>query len=379
MQTLLSLDSPGWPQPSAAGSLCVMTSAATEREIPALPARAGDFPQLRYMGSKHRLLPWIHSVLGELRFESCMDAFSGSGAVAYLMKTMGKQVTACDFLNFPSQISRATVENSAETLSAGDLTALVRENPGRKAFIEETFGGVFFTPADLRFLDTLWSNIRELESPARRALAIAAAVRACVKRQPRGVFTITGDTSKYDDGRRDLHMSLEEHFLESAAAYNAAVFDNGKVHRAIRSDVFDAPTGVDLVYLDPPYVPRADDNCYIKRYHFLEGLASYWTDEGTEIRFDTKARKIAKRFTPFSYRRTAVDAFDRMFAHFSGSTIVLSYSSNGFPDLDVLVELLSRYKRTVQVFARPHRYHFGTHDNVAETRAAVQEYLIVGE
>jgi hypothetical protein len=31
------------------------------------------------------------------------------------------------------------------------------------------------------------------------------------------------------------------------------------------------------------------------------------------------------------------------------------------------------------VFARPHRYHFGTHDNVAKTRAAVQEYLIVGE
>ena len=33
---------------------------------------------------------------------------------------------------------------------------------------------------------------------------------------------------------------------------------------------------VDLVYLDPPYVPRADDNCYIKRYHFLEGLSTYW-------------------------------------------------------------------------------------------------------
>jgi DNA adenine methylase/adenine-specific DNA-methyltransferase len=36
------------------------------------------------------------------------------------------------------------------------------------------------------------------------------------------------------------------------------------------------PKGVDLVYLDPPYVPRSDDNCYMKRYHFLEGLSCYW-------------------------------------------------------------------------------------------------------
>lgn len=356
-----------------------MTSAATELTTADLPTRAAAFPQLRYMGSKHRLLPWIHSVLGTLRFESSLDAFSGSGAVAYLLKTMGKQVTACDFLNFPFQIARAAVENPGELLSGDDLAGLTAANPGRRTFIETTFGGVFFTPADLRFLDTLWSNLPRLESPGLRALAIAAAVRACVKRQPRGVFTITGDAAKYDDGRRDLRLGLEEHFMESARAYNATVFDNGRRNLALRSDVFAAPADVDLVYLDPPYVPRADDNCYIKRYHFLEGLSSYWTDEGTEIIFETKARKIAKRYTPFSYRRTAVDAFDRMFRHFAESTIVLSYSSNGFPDLDVLVSLLKRYKHDVEVFERPHRYHFGTHGRVAETRAAVREYLIVGE
>jgi DNA adenine methylase/adenine-specific DNA-methyltransferase len=380
MQTTLALGSPGWPELSPEGNFQGMSTAAIPpSQAPALPTRAGDFPQLRYMGSKHRLLPWIHSVLRELRFESGLDAFSGSGAVAYLLKAMGKQVTACDFLNFPYQITSATVENSAETLSDDQLEELTSANPGRRSFIEDTFGGVFFTPADLRFLDTLWSNVARLDSPALRALAISAAVRACVKRQPRGVFTVTGDAAKYDDGRRDLKMSLKEHFVESSRAYNAAVFDNGRRSHALRADVFDAPTDADLVYLDPPYVPRADDNCYIKRYHFLEGLSSYWTDEGTEIRFDTKARKIAKRFTPFSYRRTAVDAFDRMFRRFAESTIVLSYSSNGFPDLDVLVSLLKRYKRDVQVFERPHRYHFGTHGNVAEARAAVREYLIVGE
>ena len=40
-----------------------------------LPPRVKDFPELRYMGSKHRLLPWIHSVLDTLDFETASDPF----------------------------------------------------------------------------------------------------------------------------------------------------------------------------------------------------------------------------------------------------------------------------------------------------------------
>ena len=172
-----------------------------------------------------------------------------------------------------------------------------------------------------------------------------------------------------------LFRSLETHFLEQIEVFNAAVFDNGQRNQSMRSDVFDSPPNeVDLVYLDPPYVPRSDDNCYIKRYHFLEGLSCYWKE--LPIDETTKVKKIAKRFTPFSYRRTAIDAFDRMFARFSKSTIVLSYSSNGFPDLDQLLTLMKQHKTSVSVFEKPHRYHFGTHGAVE--RAMVTEYLIVG-
>ncbi len=180
---------------------------------------------------------------------------------------------------------------------------------------------------------------------------------------------------RYDDGRRDLQLSIEEHFHEQVEVFNGAVFDNGKRHTAMQADVFavDA-TEVDLVYLDPPYVPRSDDNCYIKRYHFLEGLSCYWKD--LRILSDTKVRKIPKRFTPFSYRRTALDAFDRLFRQFQRSTIVLSYSSNAYPDLAHLESLLRAYKHDVTIHEKPHRYHFGTHRTVE--RAQVNEFLIVG-
>jgi DNA adenine methylase/adenine-specific DNA-methyltransferase len=125
--------------------------------------------------------------------------------------------------------------------------------------------------------------------------------------------------------------------------------------------------------LDPPYVPRSDDNCYVKRYHFLEGLSCYW--KGLRIMQDTKVRKIEKRYTPFSYRKTAIEAFESLFRLYQESLIVLSYSSNGFPDLEVLEKLVRRYKSTVTIYEKPHRYHFGTHEHVA--RSEVKEYLVV--
>jgi adenine-specific DNA-methyltransferase len=342
---------------------------------PSVSERLEAFPQIRFMGSKYRLLPWIHQVLRDLRFTSALDAFSGSGAVGYLLKAMGKDVVANDRLAFAATIASAIIENSHERLASDDVSLLTQPNRKQRHFIARTFTGIFYTPTDLRFLDRVWSNLPLLNSQPRRALALAALIRSCAKRQPRGVFTVAGDPERYKDGRRDLRLSLEEHFVEQVDAYNAAVFDRGRTVAARHGDIFDLDTRhFDLVYFDPPYVPRADDNCYIKRYHFLEGLATYW--EGQEILNDSRVRKIRKPFTPFSYRHSARRAFDELFARFAESVLVLSYSSNGFPDLEELVELMRRYKSHVDVHEQEHRYHFGTHDRAS--RNQVTEYLIVG-
>lgn len=333
---------------------------------------ASTYPELRYMGSKHRLMPWIFEVLSRLEFNTAIDPFSGSGCVAYLLKCMGKQVTTSDFLAFPTVIAKATIENCNVTIDGPALKRLIAPRKKIPDFIRRTFEGIFYTKEDLAFLDRVSANIESLGNPHQKALAFAALIRSCMKKQPRGVFTVAG--SRYDDGRRDLRLSIEEHLLEQIQVFNATVFDNGQKNTAVQSDVADVnPTGIDLAYLDPPYVPRADDNDYIKRYHFLEGLVGYW--RGQRILEESKVKKIAKRFTPFAYRRTAELAFSELFERFQKSQIVLSYSSNGFPDLPVLLRILKRYKGDVVVHERAHRYHFGTHSKVL--RSTVQEYLIV--
>lgn len=348
---------------------------ATPGSLP-LPSQMQQFPRFRYMGSKYRLLPWIHQNLADLRFDSAVDAFSGSGVVSYLLKSMGKAVHANDSLAFPSVLTSATVVNSATKLTQDDLDELLghRARTSIETFIQKTFEGIFYTREDLEFLDNLWCGIRSMSSPLKSSLAIAALLRSSIKRQPRGLFTVAGDPDRYKDGRRDLQLTLREHFLEQARVYNSAVFSNNHRNQSTIGDVLNLPQGADLVYMDPPYVPRSDDNCYMKRYHFLEGLACYW--EGKEIMTSSKVKKIKKPFTPFAYRRTAMEAFDKLFRHFADSTQVLSYSSNAFPDLPALVKLMGSYKKSVEVLTKDHRYHFGTHQ--AAKRNQVQEYLIIG-
>lgn len=343
-----------------------------------VPAQTALYPRFRYMGSKHRLLEWLHSILQQLDFKSATDAFSGSGSVSYLFKSMGKEVHANDSLCFPSVLSKALIENNTTRLSSVDTDMLLasRATKPEEFFVRDTFRNIFYTQNDLEFIDDFWVGIRQMPSPNKRALALAALLRACIKRQPRGVFTISGKGSAYQDGRRDLQLSIREHFLEQVDCYNHAVFSNGCRNSASHGSVFElSRQNVDLVYMDPPYVPRSDDNCYMKRYHFLEGVSCYW--EGQTIMETSKVKKITKPYTPFGHRKDAVDAFDRLFRHFADSTQVLSYSSNAYPDLETLVKLMKRYKKSVEALSKTHRYHFGTH--ATAKRNVVEEYLIIGQ
>ncbi len=339
--------------------------------VPDAVDRASRFPRVRYMGSKYKVVPALVEILADIEFDTVLDAFSGSGVVAYALKAMGKRVTTNDFLAFAATISRATVSNSHTRLSQDDVDRILSPNVDGRDFIRRTFDGLYFPPADLAFLDAAWSHIECMESPG-RDLALAALCLAAARKQPRGVFTVTD--LRYDDGRRQLHTPLADLFREAVVEYNASVFDNGRDHDVVCDDVFNLhPDGYDLVYLDPPYAPPRDDNCYIKRYHFLEGLAVYW--RGQRILHDTKTKKLEKRYTPFSYKTTIREALARTFRRFRRSTIVLSYSSNSVPDGDEVVALLKAEKRRVEVYKVPHRYSFGTHSTALRREA--HEYIFV--
>jgi DNA adenine methylase/adenine-specific DNA-methyltransferase len=328
-----------------------------------------SYPRLRFMGSKHRLAPRLAELFATLPPGAAVDAFSGSGVVAHTLKAAGRPVLANDHLAFAATIAEATVANDGETLAPADVARICSPNRDGRDFIARTFAGLYFPPEDHAFLDAAWSHVDGMAG-ARRALALSALCLAAAWKQPRGVFTVT--TPRYDDGRRQLRMPLDQLFREAVDSFNAAVLPGPGQARC--GDVFGVDPRVAVAYLDPPYAPPRDDACYVKRYHFLEGLATYW--RGQEIMWETRTRKLHKRHTPFASKRTARSALDDLFAHFApADALVVSYGSNADVAAEELEALLARHRRRVTRVEIPYRYAFGTH--AAAGRRTATEYVFV--
>lgn len=344
------------------------------KSVPAsLPNQCSKYPSTRYMGSKEKLLPYIADVASNFEYDSVLDLFSGSGVVSYMFKTLGKEVIANDYMAMSHYFTKAMVENNSVTLSKKELDDLFLYDPNESRFVRQTFNGLYFSDKENEVIDRVRFNIEKLASPYKRAIAICALIRACIKKRPRGIFTYTG--LRYDDGRLDLRTSLEDHIYNAVEIINNAVFDNDKQSSSKNSDAMMIRKKADLVYIDPPYYSPHSDNEYVRRYHFVEGLARNW--DGVDMQWHTKTKKFKNYPTPFSTRIGAEDAFDKLFKKLKNSIIIVSYSSNSLPTKDQLISIMSKHKKNVDVVSIDYKYSFGNQRKKLK-KNQVKEYLFIG-
>ena len=333
------------------------------------------FPTTRYMGSKNKILPYIRDITREFDFSSAIDLFSGSGIVSYMLKSEGKAVISNDYMALGSTFSKALIENNSEILPLKLAKKLLCKNEKNDKFVQSNFKDLYFADEENILIDNIRANIRGLRNPYKKALALSALCRACTKKRPRGIFTYTGN--RYDDGRKDLKTSIEDHFINAVDIFNNAVFDNKKINLSIRKDAMDLTSSGNFVYMDPPYYSLCSDNEYIRRYHFTEGICCNW--EGVEMQWQTKTKKFKNYPTPFSNKENAKDAFDKLFDKYKKSIILVSYSSNCLPTLDEMVEMLAKYKKDVKVLSIDYRYSFANQkENMSTNKNMVKEYLFLG-
>ena len=340
-----------------------------------LPEQVSAYPPTRFMGSKSKLLSEIWSVASQFKANSVVDLFSGSGIVGYMFKAQGKAVVSNDYMAMSATFTKAMVENSSVTLpleEAGELLVSHRESDH---FVASTFKDLYYTDEENDLIDTLRTNIAAIKDQYKHAIAMTALIRACIKKRPRGIFTYTGQ--RYNDGRKDLQKTLSQQFLEAVEAVNKAVFDNGQINRSNQGDAIDLRVEqADLVYIDPPYYSPLSDNEYVRRYHFVEGLARDW--KGVEIQQHTQTKKFKSYPTPFATRKGAADAFAHLFKRFANSILIVSYSSNSLPTQDEMVTIMAKYKEHVEVIPVNYKYSFGNQGEAKTHRNSVQEYLFVG-
>jgi len=342
-----------------------------------LSPQVARFPSTRFMGSKEQLLLPLWRAIGPFSPQSVLDLCSGSGVVSYMLKAQGCHVIANDYMCMATTIAEATIANSSERLSDMEIEAVADATDPSDDFVLRTYGEIYFKKSDSEFLDSARVAVARL-SDRKKYIARAALIRACIKRRPRGIFTYTGH--RYDDGRKDLRLSLREHFVHAAIQINGAVFDNGRPCSVMSVDMSHGlpEVEVDVVYLDPPYFSPLSDNEYVRRYHFTEALARDW--DGLDIQHDTKTKKIRNYPSPFRSEIGCVKALGEVLDRYRKSAIVISYSSNSLPTTDAIMALMRHHGRKPRLTEVDHRYSFGNQTSArAPVKNKVRELIFVAE
>lgn len=324
----------------------------------------GVLPSTRYQGSKYKILDWISYCTKDLKFNSLLDAFGGTGCVGYVYKKRGKQIFYNDSLKFNHYIGLALVENKNIALNNSDLDFILKKRPGISypSFIYDTFHDIYFTDRENKWLDIVIKNITQLEDRYKQALAYYALFQACIIKRPynlfhrKNLYIRTAEVERSFGNKKTWDASFEDHFRKFVEEGNNAVFDNGKENKAFHADIFDLDIKADLVYIDTPYISAKGVGVnYFDFYHFLEGIVFY--DEWPNlIDESSKHKKIKNGKDEWCNKGEIHQAFEKLFEKFRDSILVVSYRDDGTPSIAELVNMLKKHKKSVEVKMLDYKY-----------------------
>lgn len=350
--------------------------------IEPVPDMIARFPSTRYYGSKRKLLGWMYSHLGSIRFDSVLDAFGGTGSVSLLLRAMRKRVTYHDGFRFNEDVGR-TVLADKPALRRRDVEELLNAVRPRNGVVSKNFAGIFFTNQEDAWLDGFMNLLGEHGRPTNeRALLRYLIYQACVKKRPFNLFhranlrLRTNQTVHRSFGNA---VTWERSFTHHALQAYDELVRNGTIPGRPASilpsgNAENIAPGYDLVYIDPPYVSlqeRYNRDDYWRRYHFLEGLAQYrkWgklVDSNSDIRLFAPPPWFAEWARVRTFKSRLFSFID---AH-RQSIVVLSYVSAAFPSVE---EIKSHFEaRFAQV-----SIHSAEHNHVL-SKGSKRELLFVG-
>ena len=340
-------------------------------------ANVGILPSTRYQGSKYKIIEWIDYHTKDMAFNSILDAFGGTGCVGYMYKKNGKQVFYNDSLKFNHYVGLALIENSKIRLEDEDIDFILKKHRNIKypTFIFDTFHDIYFTDEENKWLDVVITNISKIKNEYKKAIAFYALFQSCIIKRPynlfhrKNLYIRTAEVGRSFGNKKTWDTLFEDHFRKFVEEANSAVFNNEQSSKAYYSDVFDLDVKADLIYIDTPYISTKGVGVnYFDFYHFLEGIVFYqqWSDLIDE---KSKHKKIKNGNNEWCNKGEIHGAFERLFEKFKDSILVVSYRDDGTPTIPELVDMLKKYKRSVDVKKLDYKY--------ALSKNASKEVLII--
>jgi adenine-specific DNA-methyltransferase len=309
---------------------------------------------IKYLGSKRLLAPSLAEIAGRLGARTAIDLFAGTTRVGQALRRAGVTVTSNDTAAYSEVLGQAYVEAGEETDRARvrELLAHLDALPGEEGYVTETFCRLsrYFQPANGMRIDAIRAEIDRLGlSRHERALALTSLLEAADR-----VDSTVGVQMAYL--KRWAPRAANRLTLREPAAVP------GPPGTAVRRDANelagDLP-GLDLAYLDPPY----NQHSYAGNYHVWETIVR--GDRPEHYGVACKRADVRERRSAYNSRRHAWAALRDLVQTLPATWLMVSFSDEGFHELDAMEELLEQRGHVVSLSVDAPRYvgaRIGIHD-----------------
>ena len=321
----------------------------------------------RYIGSKHKLIEWIFSILDkECSGDSFTDIFAGTGIVSAVAAKHFKKIVLNDFLYSNYAIYQAFFgDNGWDTNKINNIILKYNNINGEdleENYFSQSFGGKYFSKNSAKIIGFIRENIEENKNKLteREYYVLLSSLLYSVDK-------IANTVGHYDayfkkDFIKDIFFMRP---IDPIKVKEVDIFreDANLLAKKIKTDV---------VYIDPPYNSRQ----YSRFYHVLETLTK-WDKP--------KLHGVALKPDPENMsnycRVSAKDKFSELVNDINAKYLVVSYnntydsksnSSQNKITLEEIKAILSQKGKT-KIFEKNYRHFNAGNTNFNNHK----EYLFV--
>lgn len=317
---------------------------------------------ITYIGNKRKLLPFINEAILKVKRElgkdklTALDGFSGSGAVARLLKYHTSVLISNDFEDYSFTVNSAYLTNKSEVdiVKLREAIEYLNANKRKKTksdyFITKNYAPanddeimpgerVFYTHDNAQIIDNIRYMIaHDIDEELRVHCLAALIVKASVHNNTSGVFK--GFHKKDGIGHfggtgENALMRIKGEITLDMPVFAEAENDT-RVYCEDTNELVKKLEPVDLAYYDPPY----NQHPYGSNYFMLNII-----NGGVPVPIQNGVSGIAEDWRRSDYNKVvpAAQAMDDLIRNTKAKYILISYNDEGIIPIEQFEKIVSKY------------------------------------
>lgn len=330
---------------------------------------------MNYIGSKHKLNPWILECISEsvskpLNEAVFCDLFAGTGAVCRNFKPLVKEVIAND-IEFYSYILLKNYIGNHTPLDYEKFIEQLNLLPGKKGFIYENYseggsaGRLYFSQENGQKIDAIRLQIErwktdEIIQDERYYFLLASLIESADK--------VANTASVYGAYLKKIKKSAAKTLVLKPALFEIT----SQPHTVFQEDanLLIQKISGDILYLDPPYNARQ----YGANYHLLNTIAKFDT-------FVPHGKTGLRSYEKSNYckKGEVTKSFEALIKNAQFQWIFLSYNNEGLMTEEEVKTIMNRYGSYSLKTKKYQRFKADKTENRNHKATTTYEYLHILE